>query len=157
MVQPLMKIIENSVEISLPPSNVLDYVTRPARWHEWFPSSKKSEIEDEVMKLGDTFSIVTIQKPLNGLLPRIEKSIDWKVVEYEEASTWRITSSSPSIDLDTKYQLTHTEFGTLFQRRFRYKPKGILRVIEPIALRKGLIDHANIALSNLKTVLEKNA
>jgi len=151
-----MKTIENSIEIFRTPSEVLNYVTRPAKWYEWYPSSKKSEIDDQVMKLGTSFSIVTIQKPFKGLLPAIEKSINWTVIEYVEASTWRITSSSNSIDLDTQYQLTKTENGTLFKRNFNYKPKGFLRFVEPVALRKGLVNQASIALNNLKTVLEKN-
>lgn len=152
-----MKIIENSTEIFRAPSDVLDYVTRPARWYEWFPSAKESDIEDEVMRLGDTFSIVTIQKPFKGLSPKIEKLIHWKVTEYEESSAWRITSSSASIDLDVQYQLTQIENGTLFQRFFRYRPKGFLRLIEPIVLRKSFVNHANIALINLKKILEENA
>jgi len=151
-----MKFIENNVEILRPPSDVLDYVTRPAKWHEWYPSSKESDIKDERMMLGDTFSIVTVQKPFKGLFPAIEKLINWEVTEYKEGVTWRIMSSSSSIDLDTQYQLTQIDNGTLFHRRFQYKPKGILRIIEPIALRKSLVNHANVALSNLKRVMESN-
>jgi len=150
-----MKTIKNSIEIFRMPSEVMDYVTRPANWYEWYPSSKKTSIESKSMKLGDKFSIITIQKPFKGLFPAIEKSINWTVTEYIKDSNWRITSSSNSIELDTQYELIQTDNGTLFIRNFNYKPKGILRIVEPIALRKGLVSQADIALRNLKTVLER--
>jgi len=151
-----MRVIENSIEISRSTSDIFDYVTRPAKWYEWFPSSKKSDSQNQTMTLGNTFSVATIQKPFKGLFPPIEKLINWKVIDYQEALIWRITSSSTSFDLDTQYQLTQTSNGTLFVRSFRYKAKGLFRMIEPIALRRGFARDADIALNNLKTILEKN-
>ena len=150
-----MKLIENSIEINRSPSEVLDYVARPARWHEWFPSSRPADIENRVMIKGDSFSVITVQKPLMGLLPAVQKNIKWTVLDYKDATAWRIASTSSSIDVETEYHLSPTKNGTLFKRSFRYSAKGLLRIIEPIALRRELKLSAAQALFNVKESLER--
>lgn len=43
----------------------------------------------------------------------------------------------------------------LFKRSFRYSAKGLIRIIEPIALRRGLKLSAVQALFNVKELLER--
>jgi len=152
----MIRTIENIIEIQRAPAQVFDYVTRPAKWHEWYPSSKESDLEDRVMLLGEDFSFVTIQKPFRVLPYRFEKTIDWTVKEYEEASVWRIVSASSSLNIDTQYSLSQTDTGTRFVRRSNYETKGVLKLVEPFGIRKSLVEHAGLAMDNLKSVIERD-
>lgn len=149
-----MRKIVNEIIIDKPVEEIFDFVTRPARWYEWFVSSQKSNLEDRSFKVEECFSIDTIQKLFETLPFQIKKTINYKVVEYTPPSNWRIVAESPEITTDTSYEISDLEGKSKFTRVFIYNPKGIFKIIEPILLRRTIARDAEISLHKLKSRIE---
>ncbi|SDU15900.1 SRPBCC family protein [Halopseudomonas salegens] len=144
----------NEVQIVCDPESVFEYVTNPNRWHEWYPSSQPSNKEYRASEVGQTFEIVTVQKPIKLLPFTIKKALTYTVYKSEYAKIWEVTATSSLVDSTTSYTLTPIANGTSFKREFRYVTKSWLKIIEPIFLRKSIIAQARVGLNNLKARVE---
>jgi hypothetical protein len=144
----------NEVQIDCDPKSIFDYVTNPNKWHEWYPSSQPSNKEYRASEVGQTFEIVTVQKPITSLPFTIKKTLTYTVSKSEHARIWEITATSDLVDSTTSYTLTPLANGTSFKREFRYVTKSWLKIIEPISLRKSIIAQARAGLDNLKARVE---
>jgi len=142
--------INTAAEIAHPIEGVFDYVTTPANWPQWHPSSLAvSGATDHSLAMGEQ---VTEEFIVAG-----RGRCVWTVTERDAPRRWVITT----IVEDTKtkgkvaYTLTATPGGTKFEREFVYKPPNALfALLDRLIVRRRVEAESAEALRRLKARLE---
>jgi uncharacterized protein YndB with AHSA1/START domain len=143
-------LIANSAVIARPPDAVFAYVTTPANWPKWHPSSLA------VSGAAD-----------HSLVPGEQVTEDFLVAGRKGRAVWTVQKRDPSRiwiiegDVDGRkaglitYTLTPVAEGTRFEREFVYdSPNLLFAVLNRISLRSHVEAESTQAVQNLKRLLE---
>lgn len=136
--------------IQRPPTVVFDYVTTPAHWPVWHPSSLAvSGSVDHPLDLGEQ---VTEEFRVAGRRGRVV----WTVAAREPPSKWTIEGKIDGRPAGTvTYSLTSTALGTRFEREFTYRAPSLwFAIINWFMLRAQIQLESDTAVLRLKSLLE---
>lgn len=136
--------------IRRPPSVVFDYVTTPAHWPAWHPSSLAvSGSVDHPIDLGEQ---VTEEFRVAGRRGRVV----WTVAAREPPVKFTIEGTIDGRAAGTvTYSLTPTASGTRFERDFTYgAPSLWFAILNGSILRARIQSESDTAVARLKSLLE---
>jgi uncharacterized protein YndB with AHSA1/START domain len=136
--------------IQRPPNVVFDYVTTPAHWPDWHPSSLAvSGSADHSLNPGEQ---VTEDFRVAGRRGRVV----WTVIAREPPGKWTIEGKIDGRPAGTvTYSLTSSGSGTRFQREFTYRAPSLwFAILNWLVLRARIQLESDTAVSQLKRLLE---
>lgn len=145
--------IYNSTTIERPPAEVYDYVTTPANWPRWHPSSLGvSGAADHSLLVGEA-----VQEEF--LVAGYQGKVRWTVVERQAPMRWTIDGKVEDGGVGkVRYRLTQVSGGTRFEREFEYvRPNLLFLLADWLSLRAKVTAESAEALRRLKGVLEGTA
>jgi len=140
------------VKIARAPREVFDYVTTPARWPEWHPSSLRlAPGADKPLKAGTRFEEDVRAGGREGHLR-------WQVRRCEPPRLWVADAETDNgAMLTLSYRVSPDDHGALFERELVYSlPNVFLRLINLLLLRRRIARESALSLQQLKQVLEKS-
>ncbi|MBP0628208.1 MULTISPECIES: SRPBCC family protein [unclassified Cupriavidus] len=150
--QPMTR-IHSEVTIQRPPAEVFAYVSTPATWPAWHPSSLAVRgATDHPLEIGEE---VTEDFRVAGR----EGTVVWKVAERRPPTLWRIDGTIDGRKAGTvTYALTPSGTGTRFEREFTYQaPTLLFSLLNWAALRKQVDAESTEAVRRLKAKLDGGA
>lgn len=150
--QPMTK-IHSEVTIQRPPAEVFAYVSTPANWPAWHPSSLAVRgATDHSLEVGEQ---VTEDFSVAGR----KGTVAWTVVERRAPAFWRIDGVIDGRKAGTvTYTLTPAGTGTRFEREFTYQaPTLLFSLLNWAALRKQVEAESTEAVRRLKARLDSGA
>ncbi|MFM0094420.1 SRPBCC family protein [Paraburkholderia nemoris] len=136
--------------IQRPPNVVFDYVTTPAHWPAWHPSSLAvSGSVDHPLDLGEQ---VVEEFRVAGR----RGSVVWTVTAREPPGKWTIDGKIAGRSAGTvTYSLTSTASGTRFERTFTYHAPSLwFAILNWLVLRARIQAESDTAVLQLKGLLE---
>lgn len=136
--------------IQRPAKVVFDYVTTPAHWPAWHPSSLAvSGSVDHPLDLGEQ---VVEDFRVAGRRGRVV----WTVTAREAPGKWTIEGKIDGRPAGTvAYSLTSTASGTRFERAFTYRtPTLWFAILNGLVLRARIQAESDTAVLRLKRLLE---
>jgi uncharacterized protein YndB with AHSA1/START domain len=142
--------IVDVTRIDRPPETVFDYVTTPAHWPAWHPSSLGvSGAVDHPLDVGEQ---VTEDFRVAGRRGRAV----WTVVAKERPRSWTIDATIGDRRAGTvTYTLSAVAGGTRFERVFAYRaPTLWFAILDRLVLRARIRDESDEALRRLKRAVE---
>lgn len=150
--QPMTR-IHSEVTINRTPAQVFEYVSTPANWPAWHPSSLAVRgATDHSLQVGEQ---VTEAFRVAGR----EGTVVWTVAERKAPVAWVIDGEIDGRKAGTvAYTLTPDGAGTRFTREFTYRaPTLLFSILNWAALRKQIDDESMEAVQRLKARLEAGA
>ena len=145
--------IYNSTTIGRSPGEVYNYVTTPANWPRWHPSSLGvSGAADHPLLVGEA-----VQEDF--LVAGYQGRVRWTVVEREAPMRWAIDGKVEDGGVGkVRYRLTPVTGGTRLEREFEYgRPNLLFLLADWLSLRDKVTAESAEALRRLKAVLEGTA
>ncbi|WP_341317862.1 SRPBCC family protein [Paraburkholderia sp. IMGN_8] len=136
--------------IQRPSKVVFDYVTTPAHWPVWHPSSLAvSGSVDHPLDLGEQVAEEFRVAGRRG-------SVVWTVTAREPPGKWTIEGKIDGRPAGTvTYSLTSTASGTRFERAFTYRaPSMWFAILNWLVLRARIQSESDEAVLRLKSLLE---
>jgi uncharacterized protein YndB with AHSA1/START domain len=132
------------------PADVFAYVTVPARWPEWHPSSLRvSGTADRSLHVGESCVEEYVVAGRRG-------SCTWTVRERTDNQRWVIETVVRGQRATISYALTPVAGGTRFERVLRYRmPNPFLALLDVLVLRRRVRSESKEATRRLKERLEK--
>jgi uncharacterized protein YndB with AHSA1/START domain len=137
--------------IHRPIDEVFDYVTTPAHWLVWHPSSLGLHgATDHSLQVGEQ---VTEEFRVAGR----KGSVTWKVTARDAPNSWAITGIVAAGGKGPiTYTLTATANGTTFRREFDYAmPNWFAALLDRVFIRSRIEAESALAVSRLKQALER--
>ncbi|GLC92692.1 hypothetical protein Tamer19_21000 [Cupriavidus sp. TA19] len=150
--QPMTR-IHSEATIQRPPAEVFEYVSTPANWPAWHPSSLAVRgATDHSLQAGEQ---VTEDFRVAGR----EGTVVWTVAERRAPTSWRIDGDIDGRKAGTvTYTLTPVGAGTRFEREFTYQaPTLLFSLLNWAALRKQVEAESTEAVRRLKARLDGGA
>src|SRR5262249_31912163 len=132
------------------PPKVFEFVTTPAHWLIWHPSSLGLHgATDHSLQVGEE---VTEDFKVAGR----RGSVTWKVIERNPSSRWAITGTVAGGGSGTiTYTLQAVAEGTRFRREFVYAmPNAFARLLDRLFVRRRIEAESAEAVRRLKQALE---
>lgn len=148
--------MSNSIFIQRSPQDVFDFVSQPWLWHQWHPNSKSAKSHVEFLQQFDEFDEVIELQPLKPLPLRLTRQTHYRVEESIPAERWQVRGESSDGWLELRYRFRADESGTYFVRDLTFELTGISRFLMPF-LHRQMLRVSELALQNLKTILEKKS
>ena len=145
-----MTTIVTQTSILRPIAEVFDYVSTPAHWLAWHPSSLGLHgATDHSLRVGEE---VTEEFRVAGR----RGSVTWKVVARDAPNRWTITGIVAAGGKGTiTYALTAIADGTAFRREFDYAmPNRFAVLLDRLFIRRRIEAESILAVSRLKQALE---
>jgi len=146
-----MTTIVTQASIRRPIAEVFDYVTTPAHWLVWHPSSLGLHgATDHSLQVGEE---VTEEFRVAGR----KGSVTWKVIAREKPVRWSIAGVVAAGGKGTiTYSLTATAAdGTAFRREFDYAmPNWFAALLDRLFVKRRIEAESALAVSRLKQALE---
>jgi uncharacterized protein YndB with AHSA1/START domain len=142
--------IRTEAEIRRSPDDVFTYVTTPANWPRWHPSSiAVSGDANHPLDVGETCVEEFVVAGRHGITT-------WTVRERVVPSRWIIEASPPNGGhAEITYALEPAGSGTHFVRTLRYRmPNAALAILDLLAIRQRVEAESIEATRRLKKVLE---
>jgi uncharacterized protein YndB with AHSA1/START domain len=142
--------IRSEATIGRPPSDVFDYVTTPANWPQWHPSSVAVTGDaGHPLDVGERCTEEFVVAGRHGVT-------EWTVVERVRPERWKIEAHPANGGHATiTYQLGPDASGTHFSRTLLYElPNAMLALLDILILRRRIKRESATALTNLRRVLE---
>lgn len=142
--------IHSSIVIARAPGDVYAYVTTPANWPRWHPSSLAvMGATDHPLRIGEQVSE-------DFLVAGYAGRVLWTVTRRDVPTAWTINGKiEDGGSGQVSYHLTPTSEGTLFERDFDYARPNLLFVLADTFKLHRLIDAESAeALRRLKAALE---
>lgn len=142
--------IVNQVTIAQPDAVVFDYVSTPANWPDWHPSSLAvTGAADHPLLPGEQVTETFLVAGRRG-------KVVWTVVERSRPSVWMIQGTIDGREAGTvRYTLAPTPQGTRFRRDFSYAaPNLLFALTNRLLLRKRIEAESTEAVTRLRAVLE---
>lgn len=137
--------LTQTLVLPLPPADVYDYVTRPARWKEWHPASQGvSGIEDEAVVAGRRF-----EEDIRAA--GRQRTLHWMVEESRPGRRWRASAyMADGSTVRLSYEFAPEGAGTRFTRTLEYvlAPR-LLRWLNDLFLWRRVQQESERALANL--------
>jgi len=146
-----MSRIDTTIQIRRPIEQVFDYVTTPANWPKWHPSSLGvSDAIDHPLEVGEHVSEEFIVSGRRG-------RVVWKVRERLPPRRWVIEGQTEKGGGGTiTYSLTPLHDGTKFEREFVYTmPNSLMTLLDWLFIRRRIEAESAEALRRLKEVMER--
>ena len=147
-----MTTIVTEIVIARPSAVVFDYVTTPAHWLQWHPSSVALRgAADHSLDVGEQ---VTEDFRVAGR----SGSVTWKVVEREAPQRWAIAGDVAAGGSGTiTYTLRAIPEGTAFRREFEYAmPNWFAALLDRWFIRRRITAESAEAVNRLKQALESS-
>lgn len=141
-----MTIIRLSTDIPAAPRRVYDYVTRPVRWKEWHPSSRRVDgVEDEPLVAGRRFEEDVVAA---GRARRLT----WLVEESRPGERWRASAyMADGSTVRLCYEFAEGAGGTVFTRTLDYVlAPALLRWANDLFMWRRVEKESVHALANLR-------
>jgi uncharacterized protein YndB with AHSA1/START domain len=135
--------------IQLPPTVVFDYVTTPAHWPVWHPSSLAVRgAVDHPLDLGERVVEEFLVAGRRG-------SVTWTVTTHEPPAKWTIEGVIDRRPAGSvTYSLTSTANGTRFEREFTYRAPSLwFAILNWLFLRARIQAESDEAVMRLKSLL----
>jgi len=145
-----MTTIVSQATIHRPIAEVFDFVTTPAHWLVWHPSSLGLHgATDHSLQVGEQ---VTEEFRVAGR----KGSVTWKVIARDAPNSWAIAGIVAAGGTGTiTYTLTATADGTAFRREFDYAmPNWLAALLDRLFIRRRIEAESTLAVSRLKQALE---
>jgi uncharacterized protein YndB with AHSA1/START domain len=145
-----MTTIVSQATIHRPIAEVFDFVTTPAHWLVWHPSSLGLHgATDHSLQVGEQ---VTEEFRVAGR----KGSVTWKVITRDAPNSWAIAGIVAAGGTGTiTYTLTATADGTAFRREFDYAmPNWLAALLDRLFIRRRIEAESTLAVSRLKQALE---
>ncbi len=113
--------LQHQIHIAQPIEQVFDYVSTPARWPEWHPSSLRLEPGAETpLSVGSHF-----EEDISA--GGREAHLSWTVIECQRPRIWIAKARADNgVTLRLEYRLTAEGGGTVFTRLLSYELPGLL-------------------------------
>jgi len=146
-----MTTIVTHAVIRRPLAEVFDYVTTPAHWLVWHPSSLGLRgATDHSLQIGEE---VTEDFRVAGR----RGSVTWKVIERQAPQRWAIRGLVAAGGSGTiTYTLAPAAEGTAFRREFVYAmPNAFLALLDRWLVRRRIEAESAEAVRRLKQALER--
>ncbi|HEY8012038.1 MAG TPA: SRPBCC family protein [Rudaea sp.] len=144
-----MTTIITEAAIRRPIAEVFDYVTTPAHWLRWHPSSVALRgATDHSLAVGEE---VTEDFRVAGR----SGSVTWRVIAREAPTRWAIAGKVAAGGSGTiTYTLTQTPAGTAFRREFVYAmPNWFAALLDRLFIRRRIAAESAEAVNRLKQTL----
>ncbi|MCC8402527.1 SRPBCC family protein [Paraburkholderia sp. MMS20-SJTN17] len=138
------------VAIERPDTVVFDYVTTPAHWPDWHPSSLSVRgATDHSLRVGEQ---VTEEFRVAGR----RGSVVWTVAERDRPRKWVIVGTIGGKSAGTvSYSLTPVASGTRFEREFIYRAPSLwFEAVNVLFVRARIQQESDTAVARLKKTLE---
>ena len=142
-----------AANIARTPADMFAYVTTPANWPTWHPSSiRVTGSVDHPLMLGEECTEEYVVAGRHG-------TCVWKVVERVLNQKWVITAAAEGGGEATiTYSLSPAGDGTRFLRSMVYSmPNFFLGLLDTLFLRKRIQAESEEAVRRLKAALESRA
>lgn len=141
--------IVNRIEIARDIGDVYDFVTTPATWLGWHPSTCRLMGNTcQPLRAGDR---VSEEFRVFGLRHRV----DWTVTESRPPQRWEATGRHRGGGATLLYTMERSAAGTLLNGVFVYRSDGIWRsLIDGLVVRQTLIAESREAVLRLKRLME---
>lgn len=140
--------IENTVTVACSPETLFEYVTQPAKWHEWHPNSLSAVYPQPLDKVGLGFDEVIAVQALPGLPLRLKRDIQYRVTDYEKNKLWAVVGEGKDSRIRIHYEFEPHDDGCLFRRHLSYELVGWVRWLRPLLERNNRVGSRR-ALENL--------
>jgi uncharacterized protein YndB with AHSA1/START domain len=147
-----MSRVVSRATIARSPEEVFSYVTTPAHWPEWHPSSLGvTGATDHSLLVGEELTESFLVAGRRG-------RAHWTVREREEPRRWVIFGQVDSGGTGTIiYTLTPQDGGTSFEREFTYEMNNpLLALLDSLIVRRRIEAESAEALRRLKERLEQS-
>lgn len=127
------------------PAAIYDLVTRPARWHEWHPSS----IRADASALESLVAGARFEEDIRSA--GFIRHLRWQVTDAESARYWAASAvMDDGSTVALQYRLQVDPAGTRFVRTLDYRlAPPLLRLLNAIGLWRRVQRESNRALDNL--------
>jgi|CXWL01.1.fsa_nt_gi hypothetical protein len=135
------------------PHALYDYVTRPARWHEWHPASLGAEEHAlESLSAGARFEEDIVS---SGFRRRLR----WQVVDSRPGARWEAHATmGDGSGVRLLYEFVADGSGTRFTRTLDYEVKPVLlRLLNDLLLWRRVRAESRRAMANLAAVVLKQS
>jgi uncharacterized protein YndB with AHSA1/START domain len=145
-----MTTIISEATIYRPIASVFDYVTTPAHWLDWHPSSLGLHgAIDHSLQVGEE---VTEEFKVAGRTG----SVTWRVVARDAPTLWAIAGKVAAGGNGTiTYTLREAAQGTAFRREFVYTmPNPFAALLDQLFIRRRIASESALAVSRLKQALD---
>ena len=146
--------IVNEITIARPPQQVYDFVSTPANWPRWHPSSLAVHgATDHSLALGESVVEDFIVAGNRG-------TVTWTVVAREAPSSWSIDGRNAGSrgGGTVTYTLRPEGGGTRFTRVLTYHMPNLLAgILDNFGVRERVAAESAEAVTRLKAALEKGA
>ncbi|GAC1628665.1 MAG: hypothetical protein NVS9B10_18840 [Nevskia sp.] len=150
-----MSRIESQIYIELPAQRVYDYVSTPARWPEWHPSSLRLDAGAErPLAAGARFEE-------DVRVGKREGRLSWLVREARAPRLWIADAEGLdglSLRLRLRYDLDARGNGTSFRRTLDYEVSGLWQMLmNQLVMKRRISNESAQSLHVLKRVIEAAA
>ncbi len=144
------RLVRTSAVIGRPPETVFAYVTTPANWPRWHPSSLA--VQGEVDRPGQVGDRIGEEFRVAG----IKGHAVWTVTERTAPWRWSISGRTGHGGHGTvTYRLNRMAGATEFVREFRYgRPNLLFAMLDAAWLNRRIVAESETATGNLKRKLE---
>ncbi len=145
-----MTTITTVATIARPPAEVFDFVTTPANWPRWHPSSVRVTGDaGHPLRVGERCVEEYVVAGRRG-------SGEWTVIAWDPPRRWSIEANPPGGGHATiVYELTAVGGGTRFTRTLYYRmPNAFLTLLNALLLRRRVERESAIAVNNLRLLLD---
>ena len=143
--------IYTTATIACPIEDLYDYVTTPAHWPEWHPSSLGvSDGADHSPAVGEEVTERFLVAGRRG-------SVVWRVTERDAPHRWVIVGviTGANGGGTISYTLTQRPDGVFFEREFVYPaPNALFAVLDALVLRRRVQAESEEATRRLKAKME---
>ena len=147
-----MTTIKTEATIRRPVAEVFDYVTTPAHWLQWHPSS--------VALHGATDHSLGVDEEVTEdfRVAGRSGSVIWRVIAREAPTRWAIAGKVAGGGSGTiTYTLSQTPAGTAFRREFIYAmPNWFAALLDRLFIRRRIAAESAEALGRLQQALESS-
>jgi uncharacterized protein YndB with AHSA1/START domain len=142
--------IVSSTPIRRAPEDVFDFVSTPANWVRWHPSSVRVTGDAaHPQVVGERCTEAFVVAGRRG-------ETEWTVTRCERPALWRIETHGGAGSVT--YELAPSADGTAFTRTLEYTmPNPFLAVLNALVLRPRVVRESETAVRNLRRVLEDGA
>ncbi|RXR30784.1 SRPBCC family protein [Sphingobium fluviale] len=142
--------VQTSTTIARPPETIFAYVTTPANWPHWHPSSLR--VDGQVARSGQVGDQVDEDFRVAG----IKGHAVWRVTERIAPWRWSISGVTGHGGRGTvTYRLRPVAGGAEFVREFRYgRPNLLFVLLDAVWLNRRIFAESEAATRNLKRSLE---
>ena len=146
--------IYTTATIACPIEDLYDYVTTPAHWPEWHPSSLGvSDDADHSLAVGEEVTERFLVAGRRG-------SVVWRVTERDAPNSWVIVGAIESSQGGgtITYTLSQRHDGVFFEREFVYPTiNALFAVLDALILRRRIQAESEEATRRLKAKMVARA